>query len=75
MHRVLRPPRARDMAIVTEYPGYIHHGVDTPRVVISLRNIRNHDLECVQRLASVSRLRAPLSSVEAMAEESKSAGS
>ena len=75
MHRVLRPPRARDMAIVTEYPGYIHHGVDTPRVVISLRNIRNHDLECVQRLASVSRLRAPLSSVEAMAEKSKSAGS
>ena len=46
MHRVMKPDKARTMKAVLEWPDYIHHSAKTPRVIVSLRTIRQHDDKC-----------------------------
>ena len=46
MHRVMKPDKARTMKAVLEWPDYIHHSATTPRVIVSLRTIRQHDCNC-----------------------------
>jgi hypothetical protein len=46
VHRVMKPSKARTMKAVRDWPGYIHHSVKTPRVIVSLRTMRRHDTDC-----------------------------
>jgi hypothetical protein len=46
LHRVMKPGKARTVKAVCDWPGYIHHSATTPRVIVSLRTIRQHDPDC-----------------------------
>jgi hypothetical protein len=48
VHRVVKPSEAQTMEAVRDWPGYTHQSVQKPRVVVSLRTMRQHDADCAQ---------------------------
>ena len=54
VHRVMNPDKARTVEAVCNRPDYIHHSKKTPRVIVSLRTMREHDIGCAHNI-TVSR--------------------
>ena len=50
VHRVMNPDKARTVEAVCNRPDYIHHSKKTPRVIVSLRTMRQHDTGCADNI-------------------------